>query len=141
MADTVAVMRKGRIVQEGAPASVYATPRDLGVATFVGEAVVLAASAEKGVVSCVLGDLPQRGNGTGGTGRVALRPEQFVLREPRNGVSGLVERVEFFGHDAAVTVTLDSGILVRARTVGDVPHRPGDRVGVTVQGPVLFYPE
>ncbi|ACZ90783.1 ABC transporter ATP-binding protein [Streptosporangium roseum] len=141
MADTVAVMREGRIVQEGTPASVYAAPRDLGVATFVGEAVVLAATADHGVASCVLGDLPQRANGVAGKGRVALRPEQFVLREPGEGVGGLVERVEFFGHDAAITVALEPGTMIRARTRGDVPHRPGDRVGVTVEGPVLFFPE
>ncbi|MET8333978.1 ABC transporter ATP-binding protein [Streptosporangium canum] len=141
MADTVAVMREGRIVQEGTPASVYAAPCDLGVATFVGEAVVLAATSDHGVASCVLGDLPQRANGVAGKGRVALRPEQFVLREPGEGVGGLVERVEFFGHDAAITVALEPGTVIRARTRGDVPHRPGDRVGVTVEGPVLFFPE
>ncbi|GAA2848701.1 ABC transporter ATP-binding protein [Streptosporangium fragile] len=141
MADTVAVMREGRIVQEGSPISVYAEPFDLGVATFVGEAVVLAATSDHGVASCELGSLPQRTNGVPGRGRVALRPEQFVLREPGEGAAGLVERVEFFGHDAAVTVVLDSETVVRARTRGDVLHRPGDRVGVTVQGPVLFFPE
>ncbi|MBG0832249.1 ABC transporter ATP-binding protein [Planomonospora sp. ID67723] len=140
MADTVAVMREGLIVQEGTPAAVYAAPRDLGVATFVGEAVVLAASGGgRDTVSCELGSLPRRGDGPAGPGRVALRPEQFVLRTPGEGSGGLVERVEFFGHDAAVTVALESGTVIRARTRGDVPHRPGDRVGVTVEGPVLFF--
>ncbi|MBB2913927.1 iron(III) transport system ATP-binding protein [Streptosporangium becharense] len=141
MADVVAVMREGRIVQEDAPASVYAEPFDLGVATFVGEAVVLAATSEHGVASCELGSLPQRANGVSGRGRVALRPEQFVLREPGEGTAGLVRRVEFFGHDAAVTVVLDSETVIRARTRGDVPYRPGDRVGIAVEGPVLFFAE
>jgi iron(III) transport system ATP-binding protein len=180
MADTVAVMREGRIVQDGPPAAVYAAPCDLGVATFVGEAVVLPASSSHGVATCALGDLPQRSNGVSGPGRVALRPEQFVLTPPGTagaprtggaggaettaesgtgagtdagggaesrtgagggtGVEGTVERVEFFGHDAAVTVHLATGIIIRARTRGDVPHRPGDRVAVTVEGPVLFFP-
>ncbi|WP_113704869.1 ABC transporter ATP-binding protein [Nonomuraea lactucae] len=150
MADTVAVMREGRIVQEGMPASVYATPHDLGVATFIGEAVVLEAYSTDGVASCTLGDLPHRANGATGPGHVALRPEQFELSEvsglsgpsePDAGVHGEVERVEFFGHDAAITVRLDSGNTIRARTRGDVPYRPGHRIGVTVRGPVLFYPE
>ncbi|SDH77314.1 iron(III) transport system ATP-binding protein [Sinosporangium album] len=139
MADTVAVMREGLIVQKGDPASVYAAPHDLGVATFVGEAVVLDASAERGVASCALGSLPLRSGGGGGRGRVAVRPEQFVVTPPEAGVAGLVERVEFFGHDAALTVALDNGVVIRARTRGDVPHRPGDRVGVGVEGPVLFF--
>jgi iron(III) transport system ATP-binding protein len=138
IADSVAVMREGRIVQDGSPASVYATPYDLGVATFVGEAVVLEAVAANGVASCTLGDLPHRANGHTGPGHIALRPEQFELGE--TGARGLIDRVEFFGHDAAVTVTLESGPTIRARTRGDVPYRPGHRVGVTVRGPVLFYP-
>lgn len=134
MADTVAVMREGVIVQQGTPAALYATPCDLGVATFVGEAVVLEGSAAGGTISCALGEL--RANGTSGPGQVAVRPEQFVLTP---GETGTVERVEFFGHDAAVTVALPDGIVVRARTRGDVDYRPGDRVSVSVEGPVLFF--
>ncbi|GII92586.1 ABC transporter ATP-binding protein [Sinosporangium siamense] len=144
MADTVAVMREGRIVQKDEPASVYAAPRDLGVATFVGEAVILPASAAGGVASCVLGALPYAAGGSEGQGRVAVRPEQFVLTVPGGGTVGRVERVEFFGHDAALTVVLDGerdgeGVVIRARTRGDAGHRTGDRVGVEVEGSVLFF--
>ncbi|MEU7002068.1 ABC transporter ATP-binding protein [Nonomuraea sp. NPDC046570] len=138
MADRVAVMRDGLIVQEGTPASVYEDPLDLGVATFVGEAVVLEAVSVQGMVSCALGRLAQRANGVAGRGTVALRPEQLVLSA--SGSPGVVERVEFFGHDAAVTVALDDGVVVRARTRAGAPHRQGDRVGVSVEGAVLFYP-
>jgi iron(III) transport system ATP-binding protein len=141
MADVVAVMREGRIVQEGTPSSVYAAPHDLGVATFVGEAVVLKARSADGLASCTLGDLPHRPDGADGPGHVAVRPEQFELSERDTGVSGRIERVEFFGHDAAITVRLDSGTTIRARTRGDVPYRPGNRIGVAVKGQVLFYPD
>jgi ABC-type spermidine/putrescine transport systems, ATPase components len=143
MADTVAVMREGRIVQQDTPAAVYSAPGDLGVATFVGEAVVLKAHATGGAASCALGDLPRRPGGRDGPGHVAVRPEQLVLSDPggRPGEPhGRVERVEFYGHDAAVTVELDTGDTVRVRTGGDVRHRPGDRVAVGVRGTVLFFP-
>jgi iron(III) transport system ATP-binding protein len=42
LADRVAVMDRGRIVQEGAPADIYDRPRDLFVATFLGAANVIA---------------------------------------------------------------------------------------------------
>jgi len=142
MADSVAVMRQGRIVQKDTPVAVYSAPADLGVATFVGEAVVLKAFSSGDVASCALGELRLRGAGRG-AGHVALRPEQLELREPgpEDRVLGRVERLEYFGHDAAVTVGLDTGDAVRVRTGGEVPHRPGDRVGVAVRGPVLFFPE
>ena len=145
MADTVAVMRAGRIVQQDTPAAVYTAPADLGVATFVGEAVVLPARATGETASCVLGDLPRRFPGPTGPGHVAVRPEQLALTDagdaPGTAARGRVERLEYFGHDAALTVLLDTGERLRVRTGGDVRHRPGDRVGVAVRGTVLFFPE
>ncbi|WP_283134351.1 ABC transporter ATP-binding protein [Rhizohabitans arisaemae] len=150
MADEVAVMREGRIVQVGTPAAVYGTPADLRVATFVGEAVVLPASASGGAADCALGRIPVRTGavaGNGGTspaaGHVALRPEQFRLGHPGDDrLRGRVERVEFFGHDAVVTVRLPQmPAPVRARTAGEAPYHPGDEVGVHVEGAALFYRE
>ncbi|MGW4468059.1 ABC transporter ATP-binding protein [Nonomuraea sp. NPDC004354] len=157
MADVVAVMRDGLIVQSDTPAEVYASPVDLGVATFVGEAVVLDAISSGGVASCALGRLRQRSNGVAGAGFVALRPEQVTLTAgsalPADGAGngqagtpasaaprGRVARVEFFGHDAAVTVTMDDGVVIRARTRGVAVHQVGDMVEVGVDGPVLFFP-
>ncbi|MFE3452268.1 ABC transporter ATP-binding protein [Nonomuraea sp. NPDC059194] len=142
MADVVAVMRDGVIVQSDTPAEVYAAPVDLGVATFVGEAVVLDAVSTGGVASCVLGELRQRSNGVAGAGFVALRPEQLTLAAPAVPMkpTGRVARVEFFGHDAAVTVSMDDGVVIRARTRGAELHQVGDMVEVGVDGPVLFFP-
>ena len=46
LADRVAVMNHGRILQEGAPAEIYARPNDLFVARFLGAANVLAGRVE-----------------------------------------------------------------------------------------------
>ena len=46
LADNVAVMRDGRIVQEGAPADIYDKPRNLFVAQFLGAANVLSGKIE-----------------------------------------------------------------------------------------------
>lgn len=59
MADRIAVMREGRLVQTAAPADVYSAPTDLGVAGFVGDSVVLPGTVGPGTV----------GPGTGGPGR------------------------------------------------------------------------
>ena len=57
MADQVAVLRGGRLVQLTDPRTLYRHPRDLDVATFVGEAVVLDADIRDGRASCALGSL------------------------------------------------------------------------------------
>ena len=143
VADVVAVMRDGRIPQAGPPLEVYESPVDLEVAAFVGETVVLDAEIDDGMVTCPLGRLPARAvRDTGArSGRVALRPEQIVLDGDGAALSGRVERVEYFGHDAVVTVAVeDLPTRIRSRSYGHVRHRPGDRVGITVTGEPLFYP-
>ena len=55
MGREVAVLRAGRLVQTAAPSVLYRMPADLDVARFVGEAVVLAGAAARGVVATALG--------------------------------------------------------------------------------------
>jgi iron(III) transport system ATP-binding protein len=144
IADVVAVMRDGRIPQAGPPLEVYESPVDLQVASFVGETVVLDAEFEDGAVTCPLGRLPARTvRGKGGRhGRVALRPEQIVLNGTGTALSGRVERVEYFGHDAVVTVAVrDLPTRIRSRSHGHIKHRPGDEVNISVVGEPLFYPD
>src|SRR5690606_34432698 len=61
LADQVAVMRDGRVVQQGTPTSVYAAPADAWVGGFVGGAVLLPGSRSPAGVRTVLGDLALRG--------------------------------------------------------------------------------
>ncbi|GLX01228.1 ABC transporter ATP-binding protein [Microtetraspora sp. NBRC 16547] len=60
LADQVAVMRQGRLVQLDSPATVYGYPCDAGVAEFVGEAVLLSAVLRDGRAECALGSLAVR---------------------------------------------------------------------------------
>ena len=57
MADQVAVLREGRLVQRTDPRTLYRRPGDLDVALFVGEAVVLDAEIRDGTAHCALGAL------------------------------------------------------------------------------------
>jgi len=143
MADAVAVMRGGRIVQHADPATVYLAPADLGVARFVGETVVLSGRAGAGVVATRLGPLPLVANGSAPTGQglAVLRPEQLLLRpDPRAEYEVL--DIVFHGHDATVHLAARDGSSrpLQARVQGMVPVRSGDRVAVTVHGTALFYP-
>jgi len=146
MADLVAVMRDGRVAQAAPPGELYAHPGDVGVATFVGEAVVLPAELHDGVARCVLGTLPVRGgvDSAAGTGTVVIRPEQVQIGPPGHGIAARVATTAFFGHDALVRLALVNGSAdaaeVVARTQGPQPLRADDEVGVTVVGEVAFFP-
>jgi iron(III) transport system ATP-binding protein len=144
VADRVAVMRAGRIVQSGTPAEVYRDPADAWVADFVGEAVLLPARIHDRVARTALGELSVH-RGASGDGLVLVRPEQVeVLPAPEGrAVAATVARQDFFGHDALLALELDDGTKVAARIFGAGSQAPGigQRVGLRVRGPVLAYPE
>jgi iron(III) transport system ATP-binding protein len=139
LADQVAVMRHGRLVQLAAPEIVYQSPSDAGVAGFVGEAVLLPASVSDGCATCALGALAVRG-AVSGPARILLRPEQLVLSDT-GGVEARVRDVSYFGHDASVRLELvPGGTEVLARVAGHDRPRPGSLVRLTVIGEALAYP-
>ncbi len=136
-ADLVAVLRDGRVVQAGSPRQVYDEPADLGVATFVGEAVLLPATVAAGCAATALGRLPV--SGPDGAGQVLVRPEQLHL-EPADDGRARVAEVVFHGPDT--TVLLDvAGTAVRCRTADRRPPAVGACVDVRVVGALRFYPD
>ncbi|WP_448627826.1 ABC transporter ATP-binding protein [Geodermatophilus sp. URMC 64] len=140
LADQVAVLRGGRLVQLTDPRTLYRSPRDLDVATFVGEAVVLDAEVRDGRARCVLGELEVAGTADG-PARVLLRPEQLRLGEPGGGLpAARVRSVDFYGHDARVWLELPGGPTVSARLEGTRLPVEGQDVSISVVGPALPFP-
>jgi iron(III) transport system ATP-binding protein len=158
VADLVAVLRDGRIVQAAAPAELYAAPGDLDVATFVGDAVMLDAVARAGTAGsradCALGSLRVRavsanGNGAGDgpgsiAGTVVIRPEQILVGPPEHGVRARVTGLVFYGHDSLIRLAVPSaaGTAVQVAARVQSTHLPvaDSEVGLTVTGDVSFYP-
>jgi iron(III) transport system ATP-binding protein len=140
VADVVAVVRDGRVVQSADPWTVYAQPVDLGIATFVGEAVVLTGSASSGSVASCLGPLATA-SATSGPVSVVIRPEQLEV-EPRDlaCVEAVVADRVFFGHDALLHLQLPGGETAMARTPGFPLPEQGASVKVGVRGPVVVFP-
>src|SRR5215218_3747163 len=66
LADRIAVMRAGRVLQVGEPAALYARPADRFVATFVGDADLIPGRAEDGAVATAVGRLVAVGDAPGG---------------------------------------------------------------------------
>ncbi len=141
MADEVAVMTHGRMLQQGPPMRVYSEPSSADVAAFLGDAMLLDAVRDGERAISAVGAV-RVAPGASGRGRLVLRPEQLVVL-PRGGagVPGTVVATQFFGHDALVTVSVGtSGTLVRSRVLGAPAHlTPGVEVSVFVKGEGTYF--
>ena len=139
MADDIAVMRDGHIVQGGSPADVYAQPADPWVAAFVGESVWLDATVDGTVAKTPLGVISIVGEPGGA--RVLLRPEQIQVSESSidQSQSAVVVRQDFFGHDALLGLRLSDGTEISARIIGPSAPPVGSVVGVGVHGPARSF--
>ncbi|MQA10483.1 MAG: ATP-binding cassette domain-containing protein [Pseudonocardiaceae bacterium] len=93
LADRIAIMREGRIVQTGSPEDVWRAPADEWVARFLGCTVILPATVAGGAARCAVGEVPT--DAPPGGAWVGLRPA--ALRAAPDGpvrgrVAGRVHR-------------------------------------------------
>jgi len=129
LADRVALMRDGAIVQVDAPERLYHEPVDRWSAEFVGTANVLprAHAAALGVDVAAPGE------------QVLLRPELVLLACAPGGAGEVVGR-EFRGHDVMYRVRLADGTLLWSQRPSNELVPLGSRVHVRVHaGPVPVF--
>jgi iron(III) transport system ATP-binding protein len=138
LADQVAVMWEGRIVQRAAPEALYSCPSTREVAAFLGEANFLSGAANGASVATELGVLIAAAPATGNV-EALIRPEAVHLTPDDSSHIGVTD-MEYFGHDRMYSVVLASGSRLKCRVPGDSPIRIGDRVRVEVHGPVATFP-
>jgi iron(III) transport system ATP-binding protein len=127
------------------------------VARFVGDAVVVPGHAHAGVVRCVLGELAALDAGAEGPILAMVRPEQIQPRPWRRahgadttdgsepGACGSAATVldrTYFGPDTLLRLALErpGDFIVVARTFSHDAPEVGERVVLTVSGPVVTYP-
>jgi iron(III) transport system ATP-binding protein len=146
LGDEVAVMQAGRIVQQARPAELYARPATPWVATFVGDANLVAGDGRGDHAVTAVGDVALDISRTGGSARgpveVVLRAEQLRLdplgaanADGGRGVLATVQLIEYYGHDTVYLVRPDGAEPVRARAAATPRFGRGDRVLVTYEGP------
>lgn len=139
LADRVAILRDGRIIQVGTPTEIYNAPADIGIATFLGDSILVDGVVRDGKVETALGKLSALNSVTEGqVGVVAIRSENFYLQPSPSGDSTVIGRV-FFGHDAVLEVQTPK-VKIRARSNGPFAPEVGMHVTVWVRGAVNFYP-
>jgi iron(III) transport system ATP-binding protein len=111
IADRIALMRSGTIVQSGSAEDLYLAPADRWAAEFVGAGNFVPGRLRDGLVETLLGRFPAA-NGNGATDVEALiRPELLELDLDPAGDAEVVAR-EFRGHDVFYRVRLADGTTV-----------------------------
>ncbi len=148
VADLVAVMREGRIAQVDAPQLLYASPVDVDLGGFIGEANVMTGVVHGDRVDTPLGSLEVRGGVAAADGQemtVLVRPEQVWVfpYEDGPGVAGTVVHTGFHGHDSIIGITVDSVGLpdpITSRVLGALALSAGAAVRISVRGPVNAWP-
>lgn len=148
MADRIAVMRDGRIVQEGTPVELYCEPVDAFVASFFGEVNRIGGVVRAGSVETPVGLIPARGLPEGAPATVVVRPEAVTIQAWAPAFAddpgGVVEQARMLGRTSLVhmTVTAPSqpgrSVHLHARVPGVYLPRPGSRVRIQVDPAQTF---
>ena len=114
MADRIALMRDGVIVQQGAPYNLYNSPVDKAAAAFFSDINVIRGRVEGAVTHTVFGDFLAPGYPDGTEVDIVIRPQHLRLDfhrdgnsprpTPENGVPALgrVRRARFLGRESLV---------------------------------------
>ena len=108
IADRIALMHDGRVVQVGVPEDVYYAPATRWAATFVGAANFLPAQVVAGLAETELGTFAVLAPNGHHAVDVLVRPECLELRPDAAGSGEVVAR-EFRGHDVFYRVRLGDG--------------------------------
>jgi spermidine/putrescine transport system ATP-binding protein len=154
LSDRIAVMNKGRLMQEDTPVAIYHRPANRFVAGFIGESnflegtVVEADGREAGVEvpgfrrAVRVGTRQALARGQSAT--IMVRPEHMVARTaPDEGVvnwaEATVTRVAFLGMYTQIACTLSSGVAVTVHQKSEAESEqapaigPGQRIWVAWQ--------
>lgn len=125
IADTLGILRDGRLMQLGLPSMVYHQPATVYAARLTGSVNILKA---KHLPTLGLPDYQTTTTGQA-EALVCLRPEQIRLDDA--GVGGIVQAVFFKGSHSEVEVEVSRYLRVRLLTTRN-DMRVGDRVNISV---------
>ena len=140
VADRIALMRDGRIVQIGVPEQLYFAPADRWCAEFAGAANMVQGHRDGGQVVTPLGRFPALQHGPDSAVDVLVRPELVGLEPDGSGAAEIIGRT-FLGHDVLYRVRLADGTDLWSQRPSNEQVPLGARVKVCVyDGPVVVFP-
>ncbi len=109
LADRIAVMSAGQVEQLDAPSSIYANPKSLFVADFIGSMNLIPTQARQGQIAVGSVTLEAPEGIQDGEVTVAIRPEDLaLLTSPHDGaLRGVIEQISDLGHYRRAILTVD----------------------------------
>lgn len=146
MADEIALMRRGRIVQQGAPYNVYTRPADRAAVSFFSDVNVLKARVDGALAETAFGQFLAPGIADHTEVDIVFRPQHVridfdrggsgPLPTPSDGVAarGVVERARFLGQESLVEFRMDfDGGVLKATVPGVFLPKAGKAMWLTVR--------
>ncbi|MGL4243143.1 MAG: ABC transporter ATP-binding protein [Beijerinckiaceae bacterium] len=150
LADRIAVMDRGRILQMATPSMLYREPADATVARFIGAGMLLPAQiasapmagqlvaligGHRAVVRC------RADAGSAGSAQICVRAHDLAFAA--DGLEARVERLIYRGGSYLAEATLigDAPIQLRVETAEPAPVKPGETVRITVRDGWLVPPQ
>ncbi len=135
IADRIAVMRAGRLLQVGTPREIYDAPADPFTAGFVGAINLLPATAESADTIRILGRVPlslRHGFAPGAKVLAAIRPEFIALDPARGALAATVAGREFQGAFVRLSLAVEGLDQPLLADVGNADALAADGGRVTV---------
>lgn len=127
MADEIALMRSGKIVQQGAPYNIYNSPVDRNAAAFFSDINVISGKVRGALTDTPFGQFLTPGIADGTEVDIVIRPQHIRIDFDRAGrgpnptaqdgtpARGIVERARFMGAESLVEFRMDyDGSILRA---------------------------
>ncbi|MGM0742075.1 MAG: ABC transporter ATP-binding protein [Pseudomonadota bacterium] len=138
MADEIALMRDGRIVQQGAPYNIYNAPVDRDAVAFFSDINVIRGKVNGSLVETPFGHFLAPGVHEGNEVDIVIRPQHIRIDFDRAGrgpgptiengtpARGVVERARFMGSESLVEFRMDhDGSLMHATVPNVFLPSPG----------------
>ena len=142
MADRIAIMRDGRILQTGTPDELYCHPDSAFVAQLFGEINRLEAVVRGGVVHTPFGPLAAAGLADGAAAEILIRPEALHLSQGTDSPRGLVIASRMLGRTSLVHMSVEDGTVtglhLHARAPGRFLPEEGQQLSVTLDTSQAF---
>lgn len=149
MADTIALMRNGRIVQMGSPVELYCKPRSAFAARFFGEVNRLEGRVRHGRIASPFGLLDAPGLEEGSSVELLVRPEALTLSAVEDGTDpqswARVLESRMLGRSSLVHLRMDcpeaGSVHLHARVPGQFLPPAGEALEVVLDHAQTFiYP-